>query len=67
MPILADIDRIGARPIVLAWCPWWGPIGPEPAATPSILPPPSRHANGTPGTAGYRPRISYFEIMNEPT
>ncbi len=64
--VLADIDRIGARPVVLAWCPWFGPDWPQASRYTKYFAAAIEHANGRPGTDAYRPRISYFEIMNEP-
>jgi len=64
--VLADLERIGAVPLFLYWCPWWGPNWPDPARYAKYFAASIEHVNGTPGTPSYRPRLEYFEVMNEP-
>ncbi|MCX7935391.1 MAG: glutamine amidotransferase, partial [Planctomycetota bacterium] len=63
--VLADLERIKAEPIFLYWCPWWGPNWPDPARYTKYFAASIEHVNGPPGAAS-RPRLKYFEIMNEP-
>jgi uncharacterized membrane protein len=64
--VLDDCRRIAARPITLAWCPWFGPHWPEPKRYTKYFAAFLEHAGGRPGAQQYGPRVDYFEIMNEP-
>ena len=64
--MLEDCRRIGAKPISLAWCPWFGPNWPEPKRYTKYFAAFLEHANGRPGTPPASPHVEYFEIMNEP-
>jgi hypothetical protein len=64
--VRADLDRIKADPVFLYWCPWWGPKWPEPARYAKYFAASIEHLNGRPGTPEYKPRLEYFEVMNEP-
>lgn len=63
--VLQDIERLDAIPLCLAWCPWYKPY-PDPKRYTTYFAAALEHANGKPGTAHYKPRVPYFEIMNEP-
>jgi len=64
--VLADCDRIRAQPICLYWCPWYKDVPMDPKRYTQYFAAALEHANGTPGTPAYRPRIEFFEVMNEP-
>lgn len=64
--VLADLERIRAEPVFLYWCPWWGPGWPDPGRYTKYFAASIEHVNGNPAKRGYRPRLRYFEIMNEP-
>jgi hypothetical protein len=64
--VLKDLERIKADPVFLYWCPWWGPDWPEPKRYTKYFAASIEHVNGKPGTPEYKPRLEYFEIMNEP-
>jgi uncharacterized membrane protein len=64
--VVKDLERIKADPVFLYWCPWWGPNWPDPARYTKYFAASIEHVNGKPGTPEYKPRMEYFEIMNEP-
>jgi len=65
--VVADLARIKAEPVFLYWCPWkWTPQPLDPKLYTKYFAASIEHINGNPASADYKPRLKYFEIMNEP-
>jgi len=64
--VMADLERIQAEPVFLYWCNWKANPPLDPKQYTKYFAAPIEHINGTPGTPEYKPRLKYFEIMNEP-
>ena len=65
--VLADCDRIRAVPISLYWCPWrFKDVDVSPPRWTKYFAAVLEHTNPSAAAPAAKPRLTYFEIMNEP-
>jgi len=64
--VLKDLERIKAEPIFMYWQPWGRNVELDKKQSTKWFAASIQHVNGDPDTPEYKPRLKYFEILNEP-